>query len=247
MPATDPPPGPPPPGLLAAASLFLDFDGTLVDLVDRPDQVNADPDLRALLARLARALPGRIAIVSGRSIAQLDAMLGDAASGIALAGSHGAESRVDGEHETAASPAALDAVAARMDAFAATRPGLVVERKSLGVALHHRLAPEHETDALGLARALAAEHGLVLQRGKMMGEVRAGGDKGRAVTRLAAGAAMAGFPPLVFGDDVTDEAGFAAAVALGGAGVLVGEPRETQAIYALPDVAAIRSWLGRAA
>jgi trehalose 6-phosphate phosphatase len=133
-----------------------------------------------------------------------------------------------------------------MDAVAATRPGVVVERKTLGVALHYRLAPEHGADALAAADRLAAEHGLRLQRGKMMAEVRADGDKGRAVAALAAEAAMAGYPPLVFGDDVTDEDGFAAAARLGGAGVLVGEPRETHAAHALPDVAAVRSWLARA-
>ena len=246
MPATELLLRPPPLDLLASASLFLDFDGTLVDLVDRPDQVHADPELRVLLARLADALPGRVAVVSGRSIAQLGAMLGEAVEGIALAGSHGAEFRIDGRSCPVTAPAALDMIADRMAVFAATRPGVVVERKSLGVALHYRLAPGHEAAAVAAARALATEHGLVLQLGKMMAEVRADGDKGRAVARLAAGAAMAGTRPLVLGDDVTDEAAFAAAARLGGAGVLVGEPRGTHAAYALADVAAVRSWLARA-
>jgi trehalose 6-phosphate phosphatase len=246
MPATDLLLSPPPLDLLASHSLFLDFDGTLVDLVDRPDAVSADPELRALLARLADALPGRVAIVSGRSVAQLRAMLGDVVDGIALAGSHGAEIAAGGVHDVATPPPGLSAAAASMDAFAATRPGVVVECKTLGVALHYRLAPEHGADALAAADLLAAEHGLHLQHGKMMAEVRADGDKGRAVAALAAGAAMAGFPPLVFGDDVTDEDGFAAAARLGGAGVLVGEPRDTHAAHALPDVAAVRSWLAQA-
>ena len=246
MPATDLLLHAPPLDLLASASLFLDFDGTLVELADRPDQVRADPHLRALLARLAGAMPGRVAIVSGRSLAQLDAMLGDAADLLALAGSHGAELRVGGADRPATPPAALGGIAARMDAFAAARSGVVVERKSLGVALHYRLAPTHEADALALAETLANEHGLFLQRGKMMGEVRVDGDKGRAIARLGAGAAMAGFRPLVFGDDLTDEAGFAAAAGLGGAGVLVGEPRATAAVHALPHGAAVRRWLGDA-
>ncbi|WP_375427227.1 trehalose-phosphatase [uncultured Sphingomonas sp.] len=245
MPATDRILAVPPLDLLASASLFFDFDGTLVDLVDRPDAVRADPELRALLARLTHMLPGRVAIVSGRSIAQLDAMLGKGVEGITLAGSHGAEFRDDGE-ELHTATSALGVIAAHMDAFAEIRPGVVVERKTLGVALHYRLVPEHGADALAAAGRLAADHGLVLQQGKMMAEVRVDGDKGRAVGALAAGASMAGFAPLVFGDDVTDEAGFAAAARLGGAGVLVGERRETQAAYALPDVAAVRSWIARA-
>ena len=123
---------------------------------------------------------------------------------------------------------------------------MLVERKTLGAGLHYRLAPEHEADALALAEELAAKHGLYLQRGKMMAEVRADGDKGRAVASLVTGAAMAGTTPLVFGDDVTDEAGFAAAARLGGSGVLVGLPRDTAAAYALPDVAAVRRWLEQA-
>lgn len=237
---------PPPLDLLASHALFLDFDGTLVELADRPDAVSVDSDLHALLARLAAALPDRVAIVSGRSIAQLDAMLGDAADGLVLAGSHGAELRTGDDPAPVIAPPALPAIAVAMDRFAATRPGVVVERKSLGAALHYRLVPEHEAEARALAAALAAEHGLRLQHGKMMAEVRADGDKGRAVAALAAGAAMAGFPPLVLGDDVTDEDGFAAAARLGGAGVLVGEPRETAAAHMLPDVAAVRRWLAQA-
>lgn len=246
MPLTDVLLGPPPFALLSSASLFLDFDGTLVDLIDDPDQVRADPELSRLLVRLASALPGRVAIVSGRSIAQLDRMLGAAAHHLALAGSHGAEFRVEGEANEVVAPEALDEIAADMDDFAASRPGVMVERKTLGAGLHYRQAPEQEADALALAGRLAQEHGLYLQRGKMMAEVRADGDKGRAVTRLVAGAAMAGTPPLVFGDDLTDEDGFRAAAELGGAGVLVGEPRDTAARYVLPDVPAVRRWLDAA-
>lgn len=239
--------GPPPLDLVASAGLFLDFDGTLAELVDDPDAVSADAELRNVIRQLAAAMPGRVAIVSGRSIAQLDRMLGEAAHGLALAGSHGAEIRVEDKATEVAAPPELPAVAAAMDAFATARPGVAVERKTLGVALHYRRAPEHEADALALAQALADAHGLRLQRGKMMAEVRADGDKGRAVAALVAGAAMAGTLPLVFGDDLTDEAGFAAAAELGGAGVLVGSPRDTAALYSLPDVAAVRRWLTRAA
>lgn len=237
----------PPLDLISSASLFLDFDGTLADLIDDPEQVRADDELRATLNRLVAALPGRVAIVSGRSIEQLDRMLGDAAHAVALAGSHGAEFRVEGNVTEVAIPPALADVAVRMDAFAAERSGVSVERKTLGAALHYRRAPEQESEALALAEALAAEHGLYLQHGKLMAEVRADGDKGRAVTSLVAGAAMASTTPLVFGDDVTDEAGFIAAAKLGGAGVLVGEPRETAARYGLPDVASVRRWLAQAA
>lgn len=244
---TVPPLAEPPLDLVRSGGLFLDFDGTLAELVDDPDAVAADAELRTLLGRLVAAMPGRVAIVSGRSIAQLDRMLGPAARGLALAGSHGAELRSGDEPVEVSAPFGLVRVAAAMDAFAADRPGVLVERKSLGAALHYRRAPGAGAEALKLAAALAEAHGLQLQRGKMMAEVRADGDKGRAVAALVAGAGVAGKPPLVFGDDLTDEAGFIAAAELGGAGVLVGEPRETAARFRLPDVAAVRRWLARAA
>jgi trehalose 6-phosphate phosphatase len=247
MPSTDVLLAEPPLDLIRDASLFLDFDGTLAELVDDPGRVRADPELAALLGRLADVLPGRVAIVSGRSIEQLDRMLGDAAHGLALAGSHGAEFRAEGAPPAVAPSPALPAIRAEFEAFAASRPGVIVERKSLGAGLHYRQAPQHEAEATALAERLARAHGLHLQRGKMMAEVRSDGDKGRAVTALAASAAMAGTTPLVFGDDLTDEAGFRAAAQLGGAGVLVGEPRETAAAYALAHVAAVRRWLGQAA
>lgn len=247
MPATDLLLAEPSPGLIRAAALFLDFDGTLVELVDDPDAVHADGELAELLALLAARLPGRVAVVSGRSMAQLDRMLGSAAEGLALAGSHGAELRMGHEAPRVAVPVALPEIEAAFDTFAASRPGVLVERKTLGVGLHFRRAPEHGSDALALAERLAGEHGLHLQGGKMMAEVRADGDKGRAVTALVASAAMAGTRPLVFGDDVTDEAGFRAAAELGGVGVLVGAARATAAVYALPDVGAVRRWLRDAA
>lgn len=232
-----------PPTLLADTSLFFDFDGTLVDLAATPDGVVVDHFLIERLDRLAECLPGRVAIVSGRSIAQLDALLGDAAYRFAIAGSHGAERRTpeDG-HILPERPTALEDAGAEMSAFALLN-GLVFEAKSLGVALHFRARPTFESDALAFAQHLAHEHGLTLQQGKMMVELRAPGDKGEGLRALMERPAMAGTLPLFFGDDVTDEDGFEAARALGGAGVLIGDPRPTAATYRLNDVAALRDWI----
>jgi trehalose 6-phosphate phosphatase len=238
---------PPPPDLLARSSLFLDFDGTLTPIVDRPDAVVVDEQLRTLLRTLADARPGRVAVVSGRSVAQLDDMLGPVAHALALAGSHGAELRMAGAGTVPVQqPASLGKVAASFTAFTAARTGTMTEMKALGAALHYRLAPEHEADAHALAERLAGEHGLTLQRGKMVVELRAAGDKGRAITAMMATPEMAGTVPVVLGDDVTDEDAFAAAATLGGAGVLVGEARETAATYRLPDVPAVHRWLAEA-
>jgi trehalose 6-phosphate phosphatase len=246
MPDLSPPDLPPPPADLAGVALYLDFDGTLVDLAPRPDAVEVSAGLLDRLDHLAALMPGRVAIVSGRSIAQLDAMLGAHATRVSVAGSHGAERRLAGADALAPEmPASLEQAALALETYADAE-ALVFERKSLGAALHYRQRPEAEADAVATAAAVAAEHGLTLQRGKMMAEVRAPGDKGAAVRALAAEPEAAGTRPLFFGDDVTDEDGFEAAAALGGAGVLVGPPRDTAARYRLDGPAALLAWLDRA-
>ena len=243
--STDRPLQPPPPPP-ENCSLFFDFDGTLVEIADRPDAITVNPRLVAMLAELAQRMPGRVAILSGRSIVQLDGFLGDAAKDFAIAGSHGAERRTrhDG-HFLPQRPVTLDVAEDRMREFA-DRNGLVCESKSFGVALHFRLAPQFEADAVQFGSTTAEELGLTLQHGKMMIELRAAGDKGDALKTLMMTPAMAGTLPLFFGDDVTDENGFAAAARLGGAGILVGRSRETVAQYRLDSVEAVHDWIADA-
>jgi trehalose 6-phosphate phosphatase len=237
----------PPSALLKGGSLLLDFDGTLVDLADRPDAVTADAKLRDLLVRLHARLDGRLAVVSGRSIAQLDAMLGPVADLVALSGSHGCEYRVQGVSSAPPRLPELDRAAEALRPYAARAPGMLVEEKSYGVALHYRMCPPAGPDAEAFARRVAGELGLAIQTGKMMIELRMpGGDKGDAVRRLMAAAPMQGGRPIFVGDDVTDEHGFESATALGGTGILVGEPRRTAASYFLSDPDAVHAWLEEA-
>ena len=238
---------PPPADLLDGATLFLDFDGTLVDLAPRPDMVAVDPPLAALMRSLAARLDGRLAVISGRSAGDIATLFGT--PGFAIAGSHGLEIvHADGRREIAERPSALDAIRAEMLAFADADPGLLVEDKPLGVALHYRGAPAFESEAHILARALADRHALRLQSGKMMVEVRsAAGDKGSALAALMREPDMASARPVFAGDDDTDEPAFAAAIETGGYGILVGEPRDTSATHRLPSVAAMRAWLEAAA
>ena len=230
--------------MLEGASLFLDFDGTLVDLIDQPEQVVADDVLRDLLTALDTMLGGRLAVVSGRSLAQLDAMLGPVAQSIALSGSHGSEHRWRGIDAQPHRPAALDEAAARLRPFAAKNTGMLVEEKSFGIALHYRKCPEAEQAARKKAWDVATELGLYLQDGKMMVELRvAGGDKGTAVRRLMARPPMRGTRPIFFGDDRTDEAAFDIVAELGGFGILVGPARLTAATFGLANPSAVREWL----
>lgn len=238
---------PPPLDLLDGAALFLDFDGTLVELAERPDMVRVDQRLAALMGRLARRLDGRLAVISGRPAGEIAALFGR--PGFSIAGSHGLEVRhVDGRRTTAERPAALDRVRAELASFATQDSGLLVEDKPVGVALHYRLAPNYAASAGELAGRLATEHHLRLQPGKMMVEVRSGAaDKGSALTLLMREPEMASARPVFLGDDDTDEPAFLSAANLGGYGILIGPERPTAATHRLPDVAATLNWLEHAA
>lgn len=237
---------PPPLDLLHGAALFLDFDGTLVDLVATPDAAQVDDALAVLMARLVAALDGRVAIVSGRSVDGVRALFGDA--DFAISGSHGLEiAWPDGRHDRVERPMALDRIVTRMKAFATAQTGVLVEEKPLGAALHYRNLPAAEAASTDLARRLAADAGLQLQTGKMMVEVRVpGADKGTAIAAMMAAPTLAGHRPVFLGDDDTDEPAMVAAAAHGGAGILVGAARTTAAAYRLESVAATRAWLAAA-
>ena len=240
-------PPPPPPELLDGAALFLDFDGTLVDLADSPDSIRVSPDLGPLLERLRRRLDGRLAIVSGRSLADLERHV--PAAGIAFSGSHGLELRLDGGTRLPLSvPIGLDDVREQVVRFAARDPGLLVEEKPAGIALHFRRAPQLAAAAAAFMEGLAAERGWSVQPGSMVVELRPhGATKGDALRAFMTEPKFAGARPVFVGDDFTDEHGFEAAAGLGGAGILVGPPRRTAARYRLASVTAVANWLEKSA
>lgn len=213
-----------------------------MEIADRPDAIDVPPTLADLFARLADRLQGRVAVVSGRSLADLDHHL--PAQGIAKSGSHGVELRTDsGTRDVVPDPALANARAA-LRQFATGARGVLVEDKPAGVALHYRLAPQCEEEARDLVARLARATGLAVQHGHMVAELRpAGFDKGQAVRALMAQAPFAGARPVFVGDDLTDEHAFEAVRAMGGAGVLVRESRATAAEYFLPSVAAVREFL----
>ena len=236
---------PPPPAHLTRPALFLDLDGVLAPFAATPQAVLPDSRRTAVLKRLAARLDGRVAIVSGRTIAEVD-RISEAALASA-SGVHGLERRradctLD---RAAASPAVRTATAAFHD-FARTRPGVIVEDKGVSAGLHFRGAPAEAEAATRLAHALAAETGLVLQPGDLVLELKTPGtDKGTALATFMKEPPFAGAVPVMVGDDLTDEYGFRAAEALGGFGVLVGRPRQTAARFGLPNVAAVLDWLER--
>lgn len=236
--------GPPPPGLLDGAALFLDFDGTLVELAEAPDAIAVPPGLAPMLERLRRRLDGRLAVVSGRALADLERHL--PLHGIAFSGSHGLELQLaDGTRLPLSIPIGLDDVREKVEAFAAAADGLLVEEKPAGIALHFRQAPRQAERADAFMSALARKRGFSIQRGNMVVELRPeGATKGDALKAFMTEPKFHGARPVFVGDDLTDEHAFEAAAALGGAGVLVGPPRESAARYLLPSVAAVAAWLG---
>ena len=234
---------PPPPVVLQRPALFLDMDGVLAPLAATPDAVVPDARRTAVLRRLADRLKGRVAILSGRTIAEID-RIADSASASA-SGVHGLERRrADGSLDhAAADPSVRDAVVA-FERFARDRPGMIVEDKAVSAGLHYRGAPAEAAAADALARSLAAETGLALQSGNLVVELKTPGtDKGTALKAFMLEPPFAGAVPVMLGDDLTDEDGFRAAADLGGFGVLVGPARRTNATFGLTDVEAVLTWL----
>lgn len=238
-----------PPAIDEGCALFVDFDGTLADLAPRPDAVAVLPGLTDTLQTLHRRLGGALAVVSGRPIEQLDRLLSPLV--LPSAGVHGAERRREGGElvrSTAVQETVIEALARRAETLAAQHPGLLVERKPGALALHYRLAPEFEAACLHLLEAAVAEHpAFTLLHGKQVVEMKPrGASKGLAVEDFMQEAPFVGRKPLFAGDDVTDEAGFAAVQRLGGCGIKVGAG-STLAHWRLADPSALRQWLQQAA
>lgn len=224
-------------------TLFLDFDGTLVNIAAKPDGIAVPGFLAEGLHRLATQLDGRLALISGRAISDIEIYLGPLS--IARAGSHGIERLLPDGSPLDAKPELFPAeVLERLAAFARDT-GFDLEQKPHGAALHYRANPALEDEGLAFAAKLAEAYGLVIKRGKCVIElVRPGADKGGAVRAFMKHPLFSGSRPLFIGDDVTDEDGFAAVEEFEGDGILVGDRSFTKARFGLQDPAHVLEWLG---
>jgi trehalose 6-phosphate phosphatase len=239
---------PPPPSLSAAAiALFLDVDGTLVEIEREPGAVHVPERLCQILADLQGATDGALALVSGRALQQLDQLFSPLC--LSAAGLHGLERRIRCQDVIRAEPdeAILEAARARLGSFAARHAGVMLEDKGLTLALHYRKAPEQQQAAAALVREVVATSagGLMLLEGKMVFELKPPGcDKGHAIAAYMAEAPFAGRRPVFAGDDVTDAAGFAIVNQMGGVSIRIGaDQRPTAAAYGHEDVGAMQGWL----
>lgn len=229
-------------------ALFFDVDGTLIDIAPHPDGVDVPAALIEHLNVLHDTAAGALALVSGREAHVLDRLFSPLK--LPISGVHGAEFRAAATHDLTSTAEPLpDDVRAALGALSGRFEGLLVEDKGASVALHYRAipaaAPELE-EAVG-AIVAARSRSLTVLPGRMVFEVKARGhDKGAAVRAFMAREPFAGRVPVFFGDDVTDEAGFAAVREMGGIAVSIGR-RLAGADVTLEDAQAVRALVGRLA
>ena len=234
----------PPSVSVAEHALFLDVDGTLLDIADTPDAVAASAELCAVLKRLEPRLSGALALVSGRPIADIDAIFTPLR--LPVAGLHGLERRDAGAHvHHARSDGGLDDIKATLQTFVQDHDGALLEDKRVSLALHYRQAPGAEADARELAQSLIAERDdLHMLAGKMVFEIKpVHVDKGVAIDRFMEEPPFAGRIPIFVGDDVTDEDGFSAVNARDGVSIRVGPRTQTNARHRIVNVRSVIEWL----
>lgn len=241
---------PPPPALDPNAALFLDIDGTLLEIAPRPDLVRVPRHLPALLGYLSAQRGAALALVSGRPLSQLDSLFQPWHG--AAAGLHGLERRrADGSLDClidTVSAAALDRLRPRLAALASPESGLILEDKRGTLALHYRAAPSREAEIRAVAEALGREVASVLRliQGKMVVEFQPRMvNKGLAIAAFLAEPPFRGRLPVFVGDDITDEDGFAEIRRRHGFAVRVGPPCATSANCRLPCVQAVLAWLAK--
>jgi trehalose 6-phosphate phosphatase len=227
------------PRLTSRHALFLDFDGTLIDIAPSPHAIVVPPELPALLMRLQLLLGGAVAIVSGRPLDHLQSYL--APADLDMVAEHGAVMKRRGSSAHPPQAAWPESWNERIAMFLAAHPGTEVERKAYSIALHFRRAPDAEHDALNLLSLFASEAtgGFEILPAKMAFELKLSTmSKGKAITELMSEEPFRRRVPVFAGDDVTDEDGFIAVTAMGGVALRVdevfgGEPGR------------VRAWLAR--
>ena len=236
-------PQPPPLRSLGQVALFLDLDGTIAPFESNPARVRAEPSRNELLTKLVQFYDGRVAIISGRSIADLDSIISWRVP--AVAGVHGLQRRTtNGNMLIIAAHPNLRLARCIFQSYSKKFSGVLFEDKIISVALHYRNAPSNEAEILELAAQLAVDTGLTLQKGEMVAELRTPGpDKGDAIRSFLSERPFIGHRPIFVGDDLTDEQGFEVVEEAGGIGILVGPERPTRASFGLRDVEEVLRWL----
>jgi trehalose 6-phosphate phosphatase len=231
---------------LHGRALYLDVDGTLLDIAPRPDAVVVPGALPGALARIAQRLDGALALVSGRQIDTLDRLFHP--QRFPTVGVHGAEVRADSVPATTARHFArhLDGARAALAARMTQWPGALLEDKGIALAVHYRDAAALEGVIRETMQRLAARAGaeFTLLQGKFVLELKpAALSKASGISTLRDVAPFANRAPVYLGDDVTDESAFALVNEAQGLSVRVGPPAGTLARYRVDAPATVRAWL----
>lgn len=234
---------------LRKSAILLDIDGTILDFAPSPQQVRVPAQLRQTLSRLQQLTGGALALVSGRALADVDAIF--APLKLAAIGGHGAELRATPDGKIAMRAKPLEAALRRSLAhIGELGPDVLVEDKGYALALHYRRAPERAAAVRAAADKACAEAppGTVeILPGKLVVEIKPSGiNKAEAVRKLMQLAPFAARSPIFIGDDITDEPVFAVMAEFGGLGFSVG--RVAAAVnghFAKPE--SVRAWLARIA
>lgn len=231
------------PHAIPQLAIFTDFDGTLVELAETPDDIEVPQNLAAELERAARELDLAFAVITGREIADIDRFL--APLHLPIAGAHGTQRRrADGFVETIDPAAMLGAeeIAHSIEPLVHAHPGLIMETKEGAVALHYRQVPElEETARAAMEEAVHHVSDFTIVPGKMVFEARPSAvNKGDALRAFMREEPFLGRTPIFIGDDTTDEDAFIAAQELGGVGIKLGEG-DTAARMRIANVASVHA------
>ena len=233
-----------PPVLPGHYAFFFDLDGTLAGIKPHPDQVSIPEAVLQDLHQLSLMNEGALALISGRSMAELDLLASP--YHFPLAGVHGAERRDihDHTHIVSLPDALTQTLQAQLSSALAELPGTELEAKGMAFALHYRQAPQHADAVLALAAEIVSRYPqLALQPGKCVVELKPKGvNKGAAIAAFMVTPPFRGRTPLFMGDDLTDEAGFCVVNQAEGISVKVG-PGETIAGWRLANVASVWQWI----
>lgn len=234
-----------PPEMDAARAYFFDVDGTLLEIAATPSGVQVEAELIATIRRLHERTGGAVAFISGRNVADIDALFPGLR--LPIAGQHGLERRDASGALHRHVPQGVDwpGLKARIHTAFAGVEGLLLEDKGLSLAVHFRQQPALESQVAETLQRLLAGAGdaIRLQPGKCVLEVKpAGRDKGTAIAEFMAEPPFSGRRPVFIGDDTTDEYGFRVVNDLGGDSVKVGDGHSA-ARWRLENVPAVRAWL----
>ena len=233
---------------LGECAILLDIDGTLLDLAPTPREVWVPPGLAETLSRLRDRTSGALALVSGRSLNDIDLIF--APEQFPAVGGHGAEMRISTDSEAVAThaPPMDKELKRRLAAIAKLSPGILLEDKGYSLALHYRLAPHAEKaiyEAVSLIRADLPNAPIEVLPGKCVCEIKQSGfDKATGVRELMTHEPFRGRRPFFIGDDVTDESVFAMMPDLGGLAFSVGRRAQGVTDY-FDEPRDVRAWLAR--